>query len=573
MPWHEIATDVNVPIYITEGEFKAAAACALVGLACLGLGGVDQWRATKRGIEILPTLKEIKWDNRKVVVIYDSDAATNANVVRAQKKLAEMLTALGAVPQIASLPGGPEGEKLGLDDYIVKYGKDALLEILQEAENFAEAQALWDLNSEVVYVKDPGLVIERDTGLRMMPNGFVNHAYANRHYMSQELTKNGPILKKKKLAARWLEWERRFELQKITYQPGEPHINGDTWNTWPGWGLAPKKGDIKPWEWLLKFLFQGAEGAMRWFEQWLAYPLQNPGAKHFTSVVLWGLEKGTGKTLIAYTMMRIYGRNSIEIKNRDLRGNFNGWAENRQFVYGDEITGGDKRVDADWLKGLITQDTMRINAKYLPEYTIPDCINYFFTSNHPDAFFIEDNDRRFFVHEVRSKPADRSFYDVYDKWYKGDGASALFDHLLHLNLSKFNPREHAFITPSKEEMIRAGRSDVAAFCMELKEDPTRVLAPLGEKIAKGCDLFSPSQIHVVYDPNNKGRVTIPGIGRELKRSGFIQVNNATPVRTQLGLQRLYAIRNEEKWQKARPHELAEHYEKFFGVPARGRKFS
>ena len=57
---------------------------------------------------------------------------------------------------------------------------------------------------------------------------------------------------------------------------------------------------------------------------------------------------------------------------------------------GDDVTGSDKRADADFLKKLITQKELRVNVKYLPAYTVKDCINYFFTANHPDSFFLED---------------------------------------------------------------------------------------------------------------------------------------------------------------------------------------
>jgi hypothetical protein len=571
--WEDLADDTNVAIIITEGEFKAACA-AVHGLPCLGLGGVDVWRATKRGIELLPALEKIAWQGRKVIIAYDSDAATNVNVVRAQRQLAKVLMERGALPAIASLPATADGAKQGLDDFLVAEGPEALAELLQNAPAFPESAALWGLNEEVVYVRDPGIIIVRETGQKLNPKHFTGHAYANRHYLETIITKDGVKSKTKPLAPRWVEWERRFEVQRVTYRPGRGELvdvagSAWEWNVWPGWGVAPKRGDIEPWTWLLDFLFKDEIKARRWFEQWCAYPLLNPGTKLYTGAVIWGLAKGTGKTALAYALMRIYGRNAIEIKNKDLKGGFNSWAENRQLVYADEITGGDRRVDADYLKGLITQESVRVNAKFLPEYTLPDCINYIFTSNHPDAIFIEDYERRFFVHEVEGGPAERAKYERLDAWLKGDGPSALFWHLLHLNVSGFNPREHAPVTKAARAMSLAGKSDIGMWCLQLREDPKSILKLLGDKPAAECELFTAGQLLRAYDPEGRSKVTTPGMSRELRRAGFIQVNDHLPVRTNVGLQRLWAVRGE--WGNKSPKDMSEHFNGFFG-DQRGAKY-
>ena len=571
--WEAILNDPSTPLYITEGELKAAAGCA-AGLATLGLGGVDSWRSSKRGIELLPTLKETEWEGRDVTIVYDSDAATNPNVVRASNRLAEALVSLGAKPSIASLPGGPKGEKVGLDDFLEAKGAEALAEVLKDAPMFPEAKALWELNREVCYIRNPGLVIERATGNQMTPANFVSHVYANRHHQEVKLSKDGergtPVTKP--TAPKWLEWERRFELSAITYKPGASAIVDNQWNTWKGWGCVPKKGDVGPWKWLLDFLFRSDPDpeARRWFERWLAYPLQHPGTKLFTSAVMWGIVHGTGKTLVGHSMLQIYGANGTEIKDRDLRDGFNEWARDKQFVVGDEVTGSDKREQADRLKGLITQPALRINVKYLPSYVVPDCVNYFFTSNHPDAFFMEDSDRRMFIHEVKGAPAPQAKYDAYDRWlYKEGGAAALFDYLLKLPLGDFNPKAAAYTTAAKRAMITDNKSDLGAWCLSLREEPERVLSLLGDRAAKGAALFSPLQLLRAYDPEGATKVTANGVGRELKRTGFPRVNGDKPVRTpSAGLMRLYALRDAEKWEKAGHKAIVDHWESYFGPKAK-----
>lgn len=576
--WSEVLSDPAVPLLITEGELKAAKSCA-EGVPCLGLGGVDVWRAGERGLDMLTTLAEAKWTKRETFVVFDSDAATNENVVRAQNQLARALIDLGALVRIVNIPKGLNDAKQGLDDYLRVRGVEALKVLLQEALPTAEGLALSEFNDEVVYIENPGFVIKQATGVIIPVGNFIQHTYANRSYTEVTQGKDGLVRKKKPLAPRWIQWPSRFQLSGLTYKPGQPRVTqAGEWNEWSGWGVEPEPGDIKPWSDMLDYVFKGVGGpeARLWFERWCAYPLQHPGVKLRTSVAIWSTQQGTGKTLIGYTLRDIYGKNAIEIKERDLHASFNGWAKGKQFVIGDEVTGSDKRSAADHLKGLITQEQIKVNEKYVPEYVMPDCINYYFNSNQPDAFFLDDTDRRYFIWEIVGAPAELSFYRRYDKWLKeGNGAAHLFHHLLHLDLGDFSPTAPAPRTRAKEAMTQDGKSDLGAWCHELKCDPTGTLRPfLSPKAADECDLFTATQLHGWFDPTGAAkRVNPQVVGKELKRAGLRQVNSDEPVRMadkkhpHLKRQRLYAVRNLEKWGHASETELADHYLKFFGPGA------
>lgn len=571
--WAEVLNDPSVPLVVTEGELKAAAASS-VGLSCIGLGGVDVWRSAKHGATMLPVLDKAKWTNRPVTIVYDSDAATNENVVRAQNQLARALIERGALPAIASLPAGPEGRKQGLDDFLLAHGPKALTALFAEAPALDEALVLWGLNDEVVYIEDPGFIVKRTTGQVIAPTGFIQHAYADRSYEEITQTEDGPKRKRKPAAPRWVQWPHRFSLQRLTYAPGQPTItDAGEWNTWKGWGVEPTPGDVKPWHALMDFIFKDDKDARRWFERWCAYPLQHPGTKLFTSVLIWSAAQGTGKTLVGYTLRNIYGANAVEIKGADLTKSFNGWAKNRQFVIGDEVTGSDKRHEADQLKGLITQEFLRVNEKFIPEYVVPDCVNYYFTSNQPDAFFLDDGDRRSFVWEIVGPPGPPELYKRYDRWLKKeDGPAHLFHYLLNLDLGDFDPLAPALVTTSKEVMTELSKGDLGTWVALLKQDPERALFPLGVNLSQKCDLFAPAQLFQAFDPEHESkRYTQTGLGRELKRAGFPHVNGGRPIRTATGPRRLYAVRNAERWMKASPKAVADEYDAWFGPNAK-RKF-
>ena len=119
-------TDPAVPMYLTEGEKKALKA-AQEGLVCVGLPGVWSWKTRTNGkSHSIPDLDQIPWRNRTVTIVYDSDLAAKAPVQFAEFRLAQELTARGAKVYALRLPGGPQGEKVGLDDFLVSHSVEAL---------------------------------------------------------------------------------------------------------------------------------------------------------------------------------------------------------------------------------------------------------------------------------------------------------------------------------------------------------------------------------------------------------------------------------------------------------------
>ncbi len=567
--WSDIIKNTDLPIIITEGELKSAKACK-EGFPTIGLGGVYNWRSKKLGLMWLPSLEVVNWIKRNVYICFDSDYRTNPLVCNALYSLAKELHSRGSFCHLVSLPELPELDKVGLDDFLVNAGPSAnkmFIQLLSNAEPLGLTAPLWKLNSNYVYIRNPGLVIDQTTLFKTTPSAFKEHLQAPLSYQEKRLKPDGSIsYKPVSAAASWLKWPLRNEVTKLTYKPGsEKFIQGPypQFNTWPGWGVEPVKGNVNLFLKLINNIFEGAEiEAKEWFLKWCAYPIQHPGTKLFSSAVIHGIKHGTGKSLIGYTLGKIYGENFTEISQKDIHKNSNAWAENRQLVMGDDITGSNKRDDADYLKKIITQLEVWIDIKFLPLYKVPDCINYIFTANQPDAFFLEDGDRRFFIHEVLAPPLSEEFYIEYDKWYKTIGPPAIHYYLKNLDIKGFNPAAPAFKTQAKLRMISNVRSDLAGWVRQLQETPDQVLKVGEIKVNK--DLFTSKELLMFYDPSRNTKTTANGLGRELARAGFRQVLEGRPVKLSGGYQaRYYVIRNTVKWlRETKSAVIADHIEKY-----------
>lgn len=79
-------------------------------------------------------------------------------------------------------------------------------------------------------------------------------------------------------------------------------------------------------------------------------------------------------------------------------------------MLGEENSSVDHRAVANRLRHLITGTTIFVNEKYVPAMEMRNRINFLFTSNHADAFHIDDHDRRLFVWEVVAPKMLVEFY-------------------------------------------------------------------------------------------------------------------------------------------------------------------
>jgi len=142
----------------------------------------------------------------------------------------------------------------------------------------------------------------------------------------------------KSLVRMWLEHPDRkiVEKHQVGFDPGgtEQRVRC---NLWAGWPTEPKRGSCEQLQALLAYLCneQKTEGPelFWWVMKWLAYPIQNPGAKMQTAILLHGPE-GTGKNLFFNSIRRIYGPYGCSFSQVELESDFNGWASGKLFAIG-----------------------------------------------------------------------------------------------------------------------------------------------------------------------------------------------------------------------------------------------
>jgi len=138
--------DLSIPIVLVEAEKSALALTAWsermsTKILPLGTGGCWAWRGVigktedERGerVDVLGPLADLSYCNdRKVYILFDSNASTNAKVQAARAALAAHLRQRKCEVLVCELPA-VQGVN-GPDDYIFVCGDDAMAEVLADVE-------------------------------------------------------------------------------------------------------------------------------------------------------------------------------------------------------------------------------------------------------------------------------------------------------------------------------------------------------------------------------------------------------------------------------------------------------
>lgn len=236
-------------------------------------------------------------------------------------------------------------------------------------------------------------------------------------------------------------------------------------NLWSGWPTTPKAGRCDALLDLLRYMCAGdsrPEELFEWVLRWLAYPIQHPGAKMKTTLVIHG-PQGTGKNMFFEAIMAIYGRYGRVIDQSAIEDKFNDWASRRLFLIADEVVArSDLYHVKNKLKAFITGDWIRINPKNMSAYDERNHVNMVFLSNEAMPVVLEDDDRRHAVIWTPEKLSPEFYREVLAEIEAG-GVEALHHHLLHLDLGDFTAGTLPPMTDAKRELIDLSQDSPTQF--------------------------------------------------------------------------------------------------------------
>ena len=232
-----------------------------------------------------------------------------------------------------------------------------------------------------------------------------------------------------------MEWAGRKSYSSVVFDPTE--TVQDAYNLFKGFPINPVKKD-GGWDKFKKHIFHALCGARyEYYEYlmgWMARIIQNPGGERpGVAVVLKG-GKGVGKGTFAYGFGKLFGESFVPLSSsKGITGDFNMHLSKGILVFADEaVWGGDKSSEGR-LKAIITEPLMEFEPKGIDKQFLKNHVNLIMASNEDWVCPATEDERRFFVLEVR-KPANTEkeyFREIKAELEDGGYEAMMYDLLRH----------------------------------------------------------------------------------------------------------------------------------------------
>ena len=248
--------------------------------------------------------------------------------------------------------------------------------------------------------------------------------------------------------------------------PGEEAMSVITWqnkkvyNKWRG-RIAVKllEYDASPWEKHISFLCDDRKDVTDTLLDYLAYIITHPGEKVNWCPIIGSQAQGTGKSMIKVVLEQIYAENGVsEIGTEDIRNQFNQFMES-ELVLVEEVYGPDNRAMVNQLKAKLTEKTVMINIKNVPQYKAPNFANFIMFTNYSVPFPMDAGDRRFMMIYSHRRPQPQEYYNKLLKWLESAG-DIVYSWAMDRDLSKFDRGRAPMVTAEKAEVVSSSRNSI-----------------------------------------------------------------------------------------------------------------
>lgn len=548
--WEAALGGGQAEVWLTEGEVKAAAACHH-GLPTVAVGGVWSWKSKGRRGPI-PDLD--LFDRRRqltVVLAFDADVATKPEVRVALRALADELRRRGVKRvQAVQLPDLGDGAT-GLDDVLAARGAAHVRDL--EREDVVPDPAVDALLARYVFAHQVKRFVDTETGQQYDKETF-DHVHLQRFQGTKENPKASPT---------FFKHPDRRVVERPTYAPGRREVLLEEYgercvNLWQPGSLEPTRADPTPWlDHVATLVPDAAEREV--LLDWLAFQVQHPGEKMNWALFLGGAP-GAGKDTLLTPLLRAVGvHNYANVSPEDLASGYTDWLVGAQLVVVEEMMNFDRREVMNKLKPLITTppEKLRVNAKFVPQYYIPNRGNFIFMSNNENALALSQEDRRFFVYwsPVTQPEAERwneegYFADLW-AWLNDGGDAAALGYLLDRELAAdFKPKGRAPWTADKATMVENSRPPLEAHLAQLIEDEEE---PFDKDLVELKEVANalPERLHP--NPNNV-KLALRALGAEQAHGGEkVKLHGGKAVR-------LWAVRRVATYRAMEPGDLRRAYQ-------------
>jgi len=291
-----------------------------------------------------------------------------------------------------------------------------------------------------------------------------------------------------------------------------------------------------------------------WLLQFFAHVVQRPGVKIKSAPLIWSETQGNGKTTLLkqIPMLLVGSAYSKEVTFSLLNSDFNDYLLNAWHVNLTEFragTRGEREATSKKIENWIADDVISIHPKGMPGYTMPNHMFLTATSNKDDAAAIDNNDRKWAVHELHAPqftPNEQRW--IYNEFLLGPRAAGVLRYyFLNTSIADFVATARAPETAARTAMARASTAlDLELLIGAFEE----IAAPLDRDIVVTREVADHVRRHCVAKPS------ADRVGRMLCQAPFM----GEPKQWRCGESRYRGviIRNHARWRNASGPDIMAH---------------
>lgn len=303
-------------------------------------------------------------------------------------------------------------------------------------------------------------------------DGFLTtHANVKVEEPTGEVDKLGnPKMRSTPLGKWWLEHENRRTYRSVTFYPNKDF--DDTLNLWCGFNVDAIPGDCQLYlDHIKDNLCRGNETYYNYLIGWMANAVQNPAQAGQVAVVMRG-GQGTGKGTAVKHFGHLFGMHFKHVINPDhITGTFNSLLRDACVVFADECFAAKDKRNTSALKSLITEETLRSEAKGLDSIETRNCVHLWMATNSDWAVAADLDDRRFFVLNVSDKQKQAGkYFAAIEKQMINGGHEALMHMLLTYDLNGFDVRRCPKTAELRAQQEKTLSGSIEGFMMERFND-------------------------------------------------------------------------------------------------------
>jgi phage/plasmid-associated DNA primase len=269
-----------------------------------------------------------------------------------------------------------------------------------------------------------------------------------------------------------------------------------------GFPIKPVEGDCSRYlDLIMDVICNGNQEHYDYLIKWFAHLFQKPAELPGTALVMRGLQ-GTGKGTMMKYPGQLVGQHYLEVvQMRQVVGHFNAHLKDALLVHANEAVWGGDKASEGAIKAMITDETSAVEFKGRDIQTVKNYKRLVLASNHDWVAPRDMDDRRFFVLDVSDvHKEDQDYFAAIHEEMSAGGLEALMHHLVHVDLTDFNPRMMPETDGAGFDMKLRGMDSVMQWLHEVLNDGVLPADHNNQLAIDHCwpDEYPTASLHALY---------------------------------------------------------------------------